>query len=136
MKIILDTNIWISFLIGHQVQTVFRILTDPRFEVFVCPQLIEEIKSVADRSKILKYLKPNDLAELLSIIHAFCHNREIKRSTSFSAVRDVKDLYLLSLSETVKADYIVSGDADLTDLVSHNQTHIIKLSEFKQMLTD
>lgn len=36
MKVIIDTNIWISFLIGHQLQTVRRILTDLRFDVYVC----------------------------------------------------------------------------------------------------
>ena len=28
MKVIIDTNLWISFLIGHQTQLVRRMLTD------------------------------------------------------------------------------------------------------------
>jgi predicted nucleic acid-binding protein len=28
MKVILDTNIWISFLLGHQTKLMRRILTD------------------------------------------------------------------------------------------------------------
>ena len=32
MKIILDCNIWISFLIGHQTNLIQQILTDTRFE--------------------------------------------------------------------------------------------------------
>ena len=35
-KVIIDTNLWISFLLGHQVQFVRRVLTDMRFEVYVC----------------------------------------------------------------------------------------------------
>ena len=31
-KVIIDTNLWISFLLGHQVQFVRRVLTDMRFE--------------------------------------------------------------------------------------------------------
>ena len=49
-------------------------------------------------------------------------------------VRDPKDLYLLSLADTIGADYIISGDADLTDLGQHNQTKIIKLADFKAMM--
>ena len=43
MKIILDCNIWISFLIGHQAQLIQKILTDTRFDVYVCDELLEEM---------------------------------------------------------------------------------------------
>jgi predicted nucleic acid-binding protein len=43
-KVIIDTNLWISFLLGHQVQYVRQMLTDLRFEVYVCARLIEEIR--------------------------------------------------------------------------------------------
>ncbi|MBR2291176.1 MAG: putative toxin-antitoxin system toxin component, PIN family [Prevotella sp.] len=96
MKVIVDTNLWISFLIGHQTQLVRRMLTDLRFDVYVCSRLIEEIRDVA--------------------------------------IRDPKDLYLLALADTIGADYIVSGDADLTDLGQYNQTRIMKLADFKAMI--
>lgn len=136
MKIIIDTNIWISFLIGHQSQLVHLILTDTRFDVYVCPQLIEEIRDVASRDKIVKYLKSNDLTDLLAIINAFCHNVNIKKKVPHSAIRDPKDLYLLSLAETIKADFIITSDADLTDIKQHKQTHIIKLADFIKLTKD
>ena len=105
MKVIFDTNLWISFLIGHQTQLVRRMLTDLRFDVYVCSRLIEEIRDVASRGKIAP-----------------------------SAIRDPKDLYMLALADTIGANYIVSGDADLTDLGQHNQTRIMKLADFKAMM--
>ena len=96
MKVIVDTNLWISFLIGHQTQLVRRMLTDLRFDVYVCSRLIEEIRDVA--------------------------------------IRDPKGLYLLALADTIGADYIVSGDADLTDLGQYNQARIMKLADFKAMM--
>lgn len=134
MKVILDTNIWISFLIGHQSQLMRSILTDSRIEVYVCPQLIAEIKDVASRGKIAKYLRPNDVTDMFAIINAFCYNTDIKAEAAYNSVRDPKDVYLLSLAETIGADYIVSGDADLMVLGQHNKTSIIKLSDFKLML--
>ena len=95
-KVIIDTDIWISFLIGHQTALMRRMLTDLRFDVYVCARLVEEIRDVASR--------------------------------------DPKDLYLLALADTIGADYIVSGDADLTDLGQYNQTSIIKLADFKAMM--
>ena len=132
-KVIIDTNLWISFLLGHQVQSVRRMLTDLRFEVYVCSRLIEEICDVASRDKISKHLGPTDLDDLLAIIRAFCQFATIKADVAPSAVRDPKDLYLLALADTIGADYIVSGDADLTDLGQYHQARIIKLADFKQL---
>ena len=133
-KVIIDTNIWISFLIGHQTALVRRMLTDLRFDVYVCARLVEEIRDVASRDKIRKHLGPNDLDDLLAIINAFCQFVNIEAGVSPTAVRDPKDLYLLALADTIGADYIVSGDADLTDLGQYNQTSIIKLAGFKAMM--
>ena len=133
-KVIIDTNLWISFLIGHQAGLVRRMLTDLRFDVYVCAQLIEEIRDVANRDKIRKYLGPNDLDDLLDIINAFCQFALIEADISPMAIRDPKDLYLLALADTIGADYIGSGDADLTDLGQYNQTRIIKLADFKAMM--
>ena len=134
MKVIIDTNLWISFLIGHQAGLVRRMLTDLRFDVYVCARLIEEIRDVAGRDKILGHLGPNDLDDLLAIINAFCQFVTIEADVSPTAVRDPKDLYLLALADTIGADYVVSGDADLTDLGQYNQTRIIKLADFKVMM--
>jgi len=132
MKIILDTNIWISFLIGHRLPEIRMIITDERFEVFVCPQLMGEIIDVASRDKIRRYIPSTDISDLLRIIRAFCYSVEIEED-AVSEIRDPKDLYLLSLAETIDAFYIVSGDADLTTLGKHGNTRIITLSEFKDL---
>ena len=68
------------------------------------------------------------------IINAFCQFAIISTEAPATAIRDPKDLYLLSLAETIGADYIVSGDADLTDLGQYNQTKIMKLADFKAMM--
>ena len=134
MKVIIDTNLWISFLIGHQTQLVRRMLTDLRFDVYVCSRLIEEIRDVASRDKIRKYVSEADLDDLLAIINAYCQFATIKAEVAPTAIRDPKDLYLLALADTIGADYIVSGDADLTDLGQYNQARIMKLADFKAMM--
>lgn len=133
MRIILDTNVWISFLIGHQLQAIRSIVTDMSFEVFVCPQLTNEIVDVARRDKIRRYIKDSDVEDLMRIICAFCHAIDIVNEAK-TDIRDRKDLYLLSLAETIDAVYIVSGDADLTVLQQHKNTRIITLSEFKNQI--
>ena len=52
MKVILDTNIWVSFLLGHQTTLMRRILTDTRFDVYVCDQ---KIIKLADFKSMMLY---------------------------------------------------------------------------------
>lgn len=130
MKVILDCNIWISFLIGHQTQLMKRILTDIRFDVYVCDELLSEINDVAHRSKIQKYVSEKDITDLFRLIRAYCQFTDIKVKAQ-SDIRDPKDLYLLSLAESINATYIVSGDDDLLVLGSHKSTKMIKFADFK-----
>ena len=133
MKIILDCNIWISFLIGHQTNLIQQILTDTRFDVYICDELLEEIHEVSSRPKIRTRIGDEELDDFFRIIYAFCRMAKIERQAQ-SEIRDPKDLYLLSLAESIDADYIVSGDADLLDLKQHKQTKLLKLVDFRMFL--
>lgn len=133
MKVILDCNIWISFLLSRQDCLLRRMLMDTRFDIYICDELLAEIVNVARRDKIRKRVSEAELQQLLKIIDAFCEKTTIDHIAE-SIIRDPKDLYLLSLAETIDADYIVSGDKDLTDLNQHLRTRIIKLADFKLMV--
>lgn len=133
MKVILDCNIWISFLLSRQSCLLKRMLMDSRFDIYICEELLSEIINVARREKIRKYVSEDKLQQLLKIIDAFCEKTAISQIAE-SIIRDPKDLYLLSLAETIDANYIISGDKDLTDLNQHLKTRIIKLADFKLMM--
>ena len=133
MKVILDCNIWISFLLSRQDCLLKRMLMDMRFDIYICEELLSEIINVARRDKIRKRVSENELQQLLKIIDAFCVKTTISQIAE-SIIRDPKDLYLLSLAETIDANYIVSGDKDLTDLNQHLKTRIVKLADFKLMM--
>lgn len=133
MKVILDCNIWISFLLSKQDCLLRRMLMDTRFDIYICDELLAEIVNVARRDKIRKRVSEAELQQLLKIIDAFCEKTTIDHIAE-SIIRDPKDLYLLSLAETIDADYIVSGDKDLTDLNQHLRTRIIKLADFRLMM--
>ena len=133
MKVILDCNIWISFLIGHQASLMQRILTDFRIDVLTCEELLNEIQEVSERPKIRSHVSDEELEEFFRIIYAFGKMLNIT-TNSEATIRDPKDLYLLSLAESTEADYIVSGDADLLELKQHKLSKMISLAEFKTML--
>lgn len=133
MKIIIDTNLWISFTIGKRLSALESLLKNKRIEIYVCEELLNEYKEVVQRPKLSKYIKPDDISATLELITLYCYCVEINKQ-AISPIRDCNDLYLLSLAETVKANYIVSGDNDLLVLKKHNHTDILDFNTFIRML--
>ena len=54
-RVIVDTNCWISFLIGRKLSSLVTLLSDERIELVLCNELLEEIKEVTQRPKFAKY---------------------------------------------------------------------------------
>ena len=133
MKIIIDTNLWISFMLGRKVTTMRTLLTYPTLEIYVCRELLDEFYDVSSREKIRKYIRPEDLDDTLKLIHLY-GKYVVIRTQSKSKIRDEKDLYLLSLADTINTNYIVTGDKDLLVLEKHNHTKIITITEFMKLL--
>ena len=91
---------------------------------YVCKELIGEYKAVVQRPKLKKYIGEKDVLDTLELMSLYCFCVDIEKP-AVSPIRDVKDLYLLSLADTIPADYIISGDKDLLVLGKHNETRIL-----------
>lgn len=133
MKVIIDCNVWISFLLGFQKELMHDVLTNEHIDVYVCPQLMREIRDVANRSKIRSRIGKDDLEQLYRLIKAYCIYTTITYKADVH-IRDSKDLYLLSLADSIEADYIISGDKDLTDLEKHRSTSILSPAQFRLII--
>lgn len=130
MKIIIDTNLWVSFTIGKRLSALKSLLTNARVEIYVCRELLCEYRDVVGRPKLRKYITTEDVAATLEVMSLYCYEVSIGKRAAASSIRDVKDLYLLSLAETIEADYIVSGDKDLLVLKEYNGTRILDFNTF------
>jgi len=133
MKIILDTNIWVSALFGKHLRDVAGLLGRQDIEVFVGKQLLTELQDVVCRDKIRKYISAESLDAMWDVIEDYCSWVETEEAAQ-TEVRDRKDVYLLSMADAVQADFLVSGDKDLLVLGKHNGTSIITFSELRQIL--
>jgi len=124
MRIIFDNNIWISFLIGKRLSELRPVFSRTDVEIYYCDELEREFLDVAHRPKILKYVNEQQIERVHQLmIGACCHGTFT--NLNIAPVRDPKDVYLLSLSDAVKADYLVSGDSDLLELNEYNHTKIV-----------
>jgi len=55
-KVILDTNIWVSFFIMAKLPELKSLVIDNELRLFTCDDLIDEIRDVLKRDKLKKYL--------------------------------------------------------------------------------
>jgi len=55
-RVVLDSNIWISYLLNKRLHLLVEQVTQKEIELFTCQQLIDEIATVANRTKFHKYL--------------------------------------------------------------------------------
>ena len=135
MKVLFDTNLWISFMIGKRLSSLAEVLNRQDIEVYVGEQLLDEIRTVIARPKFDKLISEETRFYFFEMIYDVCHFTDITVQSE-SPIRDIKDLYILSMAESVPVDYIVSGDKDLTDLGKHASIPILKYSDFIEKLTN
>ena len=128
-KIIIDTNLWISYLISKDYQWLDKLVFNRDILLVFSQDLIDEFIEVAQRPKFSRYFSNSDLERLLQIFDLFGGYFEVKSNVLIC--RDPKDNFLLSLAKDSKADYLVTGDNDLLDLKLFGKTRIITISQFK-----
>ena len=111
IRVIFDTNVWISFLIGKRLSIIKKYISSGKITIVTTEQLLNEIKEVTKRERLQKYFPPESVAELLELLQTIAEKVEIQ-PTHYSN-RDPKDNFLLDLIDFSKADYLVTGDKDL-----------------------
>jgi len=131
LRVIFDSNIWISFAIGKRLNDLKVALTHQRVEVFVCGKLLWEVSGTILKPKLAKYISL-DRRQILSDLMNACHYVEINEQISKS--RDPNDDFLLDLATKIKADYLITGDNDLLTLRSYQNTKIVSFPAFMAIL--
>lgn len=127
-RLVIDTNIWISFLLTKDFSLFDKIISNPNLILLFSSKLLEEFIEVAGRPKFKKYFSPSDLEELLFQMR---EHGEFINVTSFTEIcRDPKDNFLLSLSKDGRASHLITGDKDLLDLKRFGKTHIITMKKY------
>lgn len=133
MKVLFDTNLWISFMIGKRLSSLANVLNRQDVEVYVSEQLLDEIRTVISRPKFDNLISKETRYYFFEMVYDVCQVTDITVQAD-SPIRDIKDLYLLSMAESVPVDFIVSGDKDLLDLGSHANIPILNYADFVGIL--
>ena len=131
-RVIIDTNCWISFLIGRRLHRLVDLLSDEHIELIVCDELLDEIRDVTSRTKFTKYFPNKDVESLLEFLQLI--GETINPEQSVQLCRDEADDYLLALAIEANADYLVTGDQNLLVLKEVHNCRIVDVIEFEQVV--
>lgn len=129
-RIIIDTNLWISFLITKDFTKLDEIIFSRQGILVFSQELLDEFLEVARRPKFRRFFSNSDIEEILETIDEYADFVKIK--SEIQICRDPKDNFLLSLSVDGNADFLLTGDKDLLDLREFGETTIITITDFLQ----
>jgi putative PIN family toxin of toxin-antitoxin system len=127
-RIIIDTNLWISFLITNDFNKLDHFLNSDKYLVVFSDELFVEFLEVVHREKFVRYFNDLNIKILVEIINEKA--LFVKVFSIVNVCRDVKDNFLLSLAIDGDVDYLITGDNDLLILKHYKKTSILTINDF------
>lgn len=133
IRVVVDNNCWISFLIGRRLSKLVDLLSNERVILVICSELLAELRDVTSRPKFAKYFNQSDVESLIDFMQII--GETIEPQQSVKICRDAADDYLLALAAEAKADYLVTGDDDLLVIKEIGACQIVDVSTFEQIIS-
>lgn len=135
-RVVLDTNIYISALLwgGALAQLVSRVL-EREMLLLSTDEIGEEFRRTLDKPKFDTQLaKIRKTRAQVALSYTALVHKVTPLAVPAGVVRDPKDEIILACAVGGRADVIVSGDKDLTDLIVYEQIPILTASQFLALL--
>lgn len=132
IKVIFDTNVWISFLIGKRLSFIKDYISNGQITLVTSNQLLREIKEVTGRERMKKYFRDENVTELIQLLETIAIKVELKPTHFIN--RDPKDNFLLDLIDFSKADYLITGDKDLLFHNPFKSAKILTPANFEKII--
>lgn len=127
-RVVIDTNLWISFLLTRDFAKIDSMFADNRITILFSQELVDEFIEVAQRPRFRRYFQLKDLEDLLETVRDKAEF--IFVSTAVGLCRDPKDNFLLSLAIDGNATHLLTGDKDLLVLKKIGKTKILTISNY------
>lgn len=121
MRVLVDTNVLISFLLkpkeGGAVRSIFHAFAADRFTLLLPEWLINELTtSVLTKSRLSKRISMKQLDRFTKLLRLSAEQIDAIETPIPAMTRDPDDDYVLAYALVGKADYLVTGDKDLLAL--------------------
>ena len=133
IRIIVDTNLWISFLQNPSMrQRLSRLLLSDEIDFLFSIELFGELETTAKRRKFRRYFNASHVDDLIQLLVEIAELVEVRSSVDIC--RDPRDNFLLALAQDGVANYLITGDHDLLCMKKSGKTKIVTLKDFENVL--
>ena len=141
MRVLLDANIFISYLLPSNIRSpIHRILQgaiEGKYTLLVPDALISEFsRKISTKPYLRERISQEELTLFISLLGTASERLSPITEEIPEAVRDRKDNYLVAYALIGQADYLVTGDKDLLSLQQIGTLTILRPSEFAALLAE
>lgn len=124
MKIVIDTNIYISASLGNFEAN--EIMNSIEYNFYISNEIFDELKKVIYRKKFK--LNDSQRSGFLTKVESITKSINVSNRVNFN--RDREDSKLLELCNEIEADYLITEDYQLLKGTHLTKTPIISLDTF------
>jgi putative PIN family toxin of toxin-antitoxin system len=136
VKVVLDSNIWVSAIIwGGLPERVVFLQKNHTIEIALSQEIFDEIKQTLFKPKLQRKLA--DLGFTVDACLDLIARTSVMYPIQFlevSELRDPKDAMVLATAIASQADAIISGDSDLLILKTYQNIPIFTAKQFLDSL--
>jgi putative PIN family toxin of toxin-antitoxin system len=133
MRIVLDTNVFISSFFGGNPRTIIDLWKDGRLTLCLSQDIFDEYIEVLRR---LGLDNTPELEELLKLFATGFHIVFTTRTPEIHVVADPDDDKFIACALALKAGCVVSGDKALVDVRLYQGIRIVTPREFLEIRGD
>ena len=127
MRIVIDSNVWISALVfGGKPRHIFELVITDGWTIIVSEEIFTEVRRTLN-DKFDDYV--DDFAIFQAVLQPYTTKVQLG-SVKVSASRDQDDNRIIETALIGNASYIVTGDKDLTIISKYNNIKILTPTEF------
>lgn len=132
MRVVADTNVIVSALLWVGTpHTILVAAEEARLTLFISPALLEELEGVLQRQKFVRRLHDLQVsAAELTTGYARVAHVVLPRRVMRVVPSDLADDAVLACALAARANYLVSGDADLLRLRLYKGIRILSPTVF------
>jgi putative PIN family toxin of toxin-antitoxin system len=133
-RVVLDAGVLVAAAIAPRgiCGRLLDAALEDRFVIVASPMLLGELARVLMRPKFRRYLTEREARQIVAEITQLVELQPEAPALP-GITPDAKDDYLVALARAIEADYLISGDAHLTELID-SQPPVLTPRSFLELL--
>lgn len=133
-RVVLDTNVIISYAVSHRLSELVAIKSVYGIEIFSSEELIVELSDALEYPQVAKFISEDERRNVVRLFKALAV--EIKLDLRYDRFADVRDNFLGDLAFACKANFIISGDKEVLIQKHIGRIQIISPAQFRKILKE